>query len=51
MSYAQFKSEYIQAFNRIMKYAPDEIGFGFYAEKMATLADEYPEFADALENE
>lgn len=51
MSYEEFKSEYTEAFNLMMKYSPKQAGSSVYAEKMAKLADEYPDFADSVENE
>ena len=51
MSYEEFKAEYIKTFNLMMKYSPKQAGSSVYAEKMAKLADEYPDFADAVENE
>lgn len=51
MSYEEFKAKYIAAFNMMMQYSPDQSGSGVYAGKMAKLADEYPDFADAVESE
>ena len=51
MSYNEFKIAYATAFNRAMSYKPSECGSMVYAEKMADLADAYPEFADRAENE
>jgi hypothetical protein len=35
----------------MMKYKPGQVGAGIYAEKMAALADEYPEYLERLEAE
>ncbi len=51
MTYDEFVTVYTAAFNRAMTYKPSECGFTVYAEKMADLADAYPEFADRAENE
>jgi hypothetical protein len=51
MTYAEFKAEYEALFNRMMSYSPDQVGSGIYAEKMAELADAYPEFDERLEDE
>ena len=51
MSYEEFKAEYIKTFNLMMRYAPNQVGSSVYAEAMAKLSDEYPDFADAVENE
>lgn len=51
MTYDEFKTAYTAAFNRAMFYKPSECGSMVYAEKMADLADAYPEFADRAENE
>jgi hypothetical protein len=51
MTYEEFKTAYTAAFNRAMSYKPSECGSTVYTEKMADLADTYPEFADRAENE
>ena len=51
MTYNEFKTAYTAAFNRAMSYKPSECGSVVYAEKMANLADAYPEFAERAENE
>ena len=51
ITYNEFKVAYTAAFNRAMSYKPSECGSMVYAEKMADLADTYPEFADRAENE
>lgn len=51
MTYEEFKAEYIKTFNLMMQYSPNQAGSSVYAEKLADLADKYPDFADAAENE
>ena len=51
MDYTDFKKEYSEAFRLMMKYPPNQAGSKIYAEKMAALADEYPEFAERAESE
>jgi len=51
MNYEEFKIEYQNLFSAMMKYDPSMVGAGHYAEKMASLSDEYPEFAERAENE
>ena len=51
MDYEAFKAEYTKIFKRMMGYSPDQVGSGHFAEKLADLADEYPEFEERLEAE
>lgn len=51
MTYDEFKAAYLKTFNAMMSYKPSECGSSVYAEKLAALADEYPEFAEQAENE
>lgn len=51
MTYAEFKAVYVSTFNTMMKYKPTECGSVIYCEKLAALAEEYPEFAEQAENE
>lgn len=51
MDYEEFKTVYINTFKTMMNYKPTECGASVFAEKLAELADEYPEFADRAENE
>jgi hypothetical protein len=51
MTYAEFKIEYLNTFNLMMKYSPKQAGSSVYAEKMAKLSDEYPAFAELVESE
>lgn len=51
MTYEEFKVAYTDAFNRSMKYSPNEVGSSLYANKMSELSGTYPEFAEIVENE
>ena len=51
MTYEEFKIAYTNAFKSMMRYKITEIGSGHFAEKMAELADAYPDFADQVESE
>ena len=51
MTYNDFKIEYTDIFKKMMSYSPEQIGSGIYAEKMADLEEQYPEFAEQAENE
>lgn len=51
MDYDQFKKAYKAAFKSMMSYKPNQIGSAVYAEEMAKLADDYPEFAERVEAE
>jgi hypothetical protein len=51
MTYVEFKIQYNKFFITMTKYHPNEIGSSIYAEKMADLAEKYPEFEVRLEAE
>ena len=51
MNYEDFKAQYTRYFKNMMSYSPAMVGSGMYAEKMADMADQYPEFAERAENE
>jgi hypothetical protein len=51
MTYDQFKVEYVRLYNIMWEYTPDQVGSTVYCEKLATLADQYPEFEEQLLNE
>ena len=51
MTYEEFKAEYNKTFSSMMKYTVDQAGSNIYAGKLADLADKYPAFEEALENE
>jgi hypothetical protein len=50
LTFAQFKALYIATFNRMMSYSLKQVGSAIYVEKLAKLADEYPEWAEVVEN-
>ena len=49
--YEQFKKEYEKLFNESMKYSPNQAGSKIFTERMADLADEYPEYEERLDEE
>jgi predicted RNA methylase len=49
LDYEGFRKEYEELFNRMMSYSPNEVGSGIYADKMAKLSDDYPEFMDRFD--
>lgn len=51
LTYDQFVEQYKEAFKQGNKYKPNEVGFSHYADEMARLADDYPEFLDRFEAE
>jgi hypothetical protein len=51
LTYDQFKKSYGDAFQAMNRYTPEEVGSGHYAEKMAELADAYPEHMAKLDAE
>ena len=51
MTYNEFKTEMQNLLNQGFKYTPEQVGFSTFADKMADLADEYPEYDAMLENE
>lgn len=51
MNYEEFKIEYTSILKKMMGYTPNECGSVIFSEKMADLADAYPEFAEMVENE
>lgn len=51
MTYEEFSKKYREAFENMMTYSPDEAGSLQYADEMAKLHDEYPEWAEMVENE
>lgn len=48
MTYEEFKTAYTMAFNAMFKYTPDQVGSLIFAEKLAKLSDDYPEFEARL---
>jgi hypothetical protein len=51
MTLEEFKTVYTKTFNTMMQYSPNEVGSTIYAEKLAVLSDEYPEFTEIVEAE
>jgi hypothetical protein len=51
MTYEEFAAAYTRQFQLSMWYGPNTIGGKEATERMAELADNYPEFAERAENE
>lgn len=51
LSYDQFKQQYMEAFKNSNKYNLNQVGFQTFTDKMAELADKYPEHLNKLEAE
>lgn len=51
MTYETFKAEYTKLFNLSFKYTVGQAGSSYYMEKLADLADAYPDFELRIENE
>jgi hypothetical protein len=51
LNYDEFVKAYKDAFKQANKYTPDQIGSVEWTNKMADLADKYPEFLERLEKE
>lgn len=51
MSYEDFSSQYGEAFKKMNKYKPGQIGNDEAVEEMASLADKYPHHLEKLESE
>lgn len=51
MTYSEFKAEMERLLIECGKYSPDQIGAGVFLEKMADLAEQYPEYDERWENE
>lgn len=49
MTFDEFKAAYTFAFKQMMKYTVKEVGSALWADRMAELADLYPEWAEAVE--
>ena len=47
----EFRKKYQDLFGRMMKYGPNEVGAGHYADQMAKLADEHPDWVERIEAE
>lgn len=49
MTYEEFKTEFTKAFENATKnYKPGQIGFRIANERMAELADSYPEYEERI---
>lgn len=51
MNYQDFRTHYQALFDRWMCYTPNQVGSWILAEKLADLADAYPQFETRLEQE
>lgn len=51
LTFAEFETLYRDTFKRLMSYSPKEVGCAIYVEKLADLADAYPEWAEIVENQ
>lgn len=51
MTFEEFAKAYRATFAKLMSYKLAEVGSGIYAEKLAALADAYPEWAEQVEDE
>jgi hypothetical protein len=50
LTFAAFEALYRATFAKMMSYSLDAIGSGVYCDKLADLADAYPEWAAAVED-
>lgn len=51
LTFEQFAALYRSTFATMMAYSPKQVGSGIYAEKLAALAEAYPEWAARVEEE
>jgi hypothetical protein len=51
ITYQEFKTLYINTFKTMVSYSPKEVGAQIYAEKLAKLSDDYPEWTELVESE
>ncbi len=51
MTFAAFAAAYRATFATMMTYSPQHVGCALYVEKLADLADAYPEWAELVEAE
>lgn len=51
MTYEEFKAQMQDHLNNAAHYGIEQVGFFTFTEKMAALADEYPEYDLMLEDE
>ena len=51
MTYDEYKATQRRYFAELIKYKLDQVGSTIFCEKMASLEDDYPEFAEAFDAE
>lgn len=51
MTYEEFKTEMASLFREAAKYPLGQVGFSTFTDKMADLADRYPEYDLMLEDD
>jgi hypothetical protein len=51
MTYQEFKTEMQKLLTESFKYTCQQVGSEVFTEKMADLAEEYPDYDDMLDNE
>lgn len=51
MTFEEFAKVYRATFATMMTYSPKQVGSAIYVEKLASLADAYPEWAEQVESE
>lgn len=51
LTFEAFAALYRSTFATMMRYTPKQVGSAIYVEKLAALADAYPEWADLVEAE
>ncbi len=49
LTFDEFKKLYIATFRQMMSYTPKQVGMMTYCEKLAELAEAYPEWAELVE--
>ena len=49
MTFEAFAVVYKATFAKMMHYSPNEVGSAIYVEKLAALADAFPEWAELVE--
>lgn len=50
-TFEEFAKEYRAAFKEMIKYGPDQVGSRVFAEKMAEMSDEHPDWVEKIEAE
>jgi hypothetical protein len=51
VTYEEFKAAFTKAFNDCAKYTPAQIGWQINVDRMAELADDFPEYEARLDAE